>query len=182
MIPPMTEAATDPRRGIAGPTSLRLLAGLFVLAGIAHFIRPAAYIGIMPAWIPAHAAMVAISGVAEIIGGLGVLAPTTRRAAGIGLILLLIAVFPANIQMLLNGTHDAKPAWYLAALWLRLPLQPLMVWWIWRATLLRPQRDHRIDLRGAPGWNPARRDGDTGKQQGHARVGDRVESRHADEQ
>jgi len=88
----------------------------------------------MPAWVPAHAFMVAISGVAEILGGLGVLVPRTRRAAGIGLILLLIAVFPANIQMLLNGIHDAKPMWYQAVLWIRLPLQPLMVWWILKAT------------------------------------------------
>ena len=88
----------------------------------------------MPDWIPAHALMVAISGVAEIIGGVGVLFVRTRRAAGIGLILLLFAVFPANIQMLLNGIHDAKPWWYLAALWIRLPLQPLMVWWILRVS------------------------------------------------
>lgn len=112
-----------------------LLAAFFVVAGIAHFVRPQPYIGIMPSWVPDHPLMVALSGVAEIAGGVGVLFRRTRRAAGIGLILLLIAVFPANVQMLLNGIHDAKPAWYLAGLWLRLPLQPLMVWWVWRGTL-----------------------------------------------
>ena len=114
-----------------------VLSAFFVVAGIAHFIRPQPYIGIMPDWIPAHALMVALSGVAEIAGGLGVLSARTRRAAGIGLIVLLIAIFPANIQMLLNGMHDARPDWYMAALWLRLPLQPLMVWWIVRATQRR---------------------------------------------
>jgi len=109
----------------------------FIVAGIAHFVRPDPYIGIMPDWVPAHALMVAISGAAEIAGGVGVLFARTRRAAGIGLILLLIAVFPANIQMLLNGIHDAKPMWYQAALWIRLPLQPLMVWWIVRVTMRR---------------------------------------------
>ncbi len=114
-----------------------LLATFFIVAGIAHFVRPGPYIGIMPDWVPAHALMVALSGAAEIAGGLGVLFTGTRRVAGIGLILLLIAVFPANIQMLLNGTHDAKPWWYMAALWLRLPLQPLMIRWVARATLGR---------------------------------------------
>ena len=109
----------------------------FIGAGIAHFVRPDPYIGIVPDFVPAHALMVAISGVAEIAGGVGVLFARTRRAAGIGLILLLVAVFPANIQMLLNGIHDAKPWWYLAALWIRLPLQPLMAWWIVKATARR---------------------------------------------
>ena len=119
-------------------TRSQLLLGLlFVFAGIAHFLRPDPYIGIMPPWIPAPALMVALSGVAEILGGLGVLWPRTRRIAGIWLILLLIAVFPANIQMLINGIHDAKPWWYQMGLWLRLPLQPLMVWWIVRATARR---------------------------------------------
>lgn len=113
-----------------------LLAAFFAVAGIAHFVRPGPYIGIMPRWVPAPALMVALSGVAEIAGGLGVLSQRTRRTAGIGLIALLIAVFPANVQMLLNGIHDARPWWYQMALWIRLPLQPLMVWWIWRATEL----------------------------------------------
>lgn len=111
--------------------SPRLLGVLFVGAGVGHFIRPAPYVGIVPPWIPAPGLVVALSGVAELLGGLGVLWKPTRRAASIGLILLLIAVFPANIQMLLNGIHDHRSTWYLAALWLRLPLQPLMIWWAW---------------------------------------------------
>ena len=113
------------------------LAILFIGAGIAHFVRPQPYIGIMPDWIPAHALMVALSGVGEIAGGVGILVRRSRRAAGIGLIVLLVAVFPANIQMLINGIHDARPWWYQAALWLRLPLQPLLVWWIVKATQRR---------------------------------------------
>jgi len=114
------------------------LAALFIGAGIAHFLRPAPYAGIIPDWIPAHAFMVGLSGIAEIAGGIGVLFRRTQRVAGIGLILLLIAVFPANIQMLFNGIHDAKPAWYQVALWLRLPLQPLLGWWVLRVTQPRP--------------------------------------------
>ena len=111
---------------------------LFIVAGAFHFVIPASYRAIMPPWLPAHAALVAISGVAEILGGIGLLIPVTRRAAGIGLILLLIAVFPANVQMLLLARARGVPWSGETLLWLRLPLQLLLIWGVWRVS--RPQQ------------------------------------------
>ena len=94
---------------------------------------PRAYEAIVPPSMKGRAdSLVAISGVAEIAGGLGVLLPWTRRAAGLGLIALLAAVFPANLHMARAPESFRKiPRW---ALYARLPLQPLMMWWAWRAT------------------------------------------------
>ena len=115
--------------------SLPWLGGFFVLAGVMHFVRPVPYVGIVPPWLPSAAPLVAVSGVAEIMGGAGVLVPATRRAAGVGLILLLVAVFPANIYMLTLAIAEARPDWWQALLWLRLPFQPLMIWWVWRVAI-----------------------------------------------
>jgi uncharacterized membrane protein len=115
-------------------TSLRALAGLFVVAGTLHFLIPEMYARTVPSWVPDARAAVLWSGVAELAGGLGVLLPTTRRAAGWGLIALLVAVFPANVQMLVAAqANDAGPL-AVVLLALRLPLQPLLIWWVWRLT------------------------------------------------
>jgi uncharacterized membrane protein len=113
--------------------SRRLLGGFFVSAGINHFLMPRVYEAIVPPNIPADPGrLVAISGVAEIAGGVGVLLPRTRRLAGLGLIALLAAVFPANLHMARNPEGFRRiPRW---ALYARLPLQPLMMRWAWRAT------------------------------------------------
>jgi uncharacterized membrane protein len=112
----------------------RVLLGIaFIGAGINHFLIPKAYERIVPPSMKGRAKdIVVISGVAEVAGGLGVLLPWTRRPAGLGLIALLAAVFPANLYMARTPEHFAKiPRW---ALYGRLPLQPLMMWWAWRAT------------------------------------------------
>jgi uncharacterized membrane protein len=114
-----------------------LLAALFVGAGLLHFIAPRSYQAVMPAWLPWHAALVAVSGAAEIAGGVGVLVAPLRRAAGWGLIALSIAVLPANVQMLQDGLATGRPAWQLALLALRLPPQAALVWWIWRVAARR---------------------------------------------
>jgi uncharacterized membrane protein len=119
---------------MSGRTSRLLLAAVFVFAGMMHFIIPASYVGIMPPWLPWHRGLVYLSGVLEIAGGVGLLVPRTRRAAGIGLVLLLIAVWPANLQMVLAARAADKPLWHEALLWLRLPLQLLLIWWAWRAS------------------------------------------------
>ncbi|HEY2391391.1 MAG TPA: DoxX family membrane protein [Candidatus Angelobacter sp.] len=106
-----------------------LLAIFFISAGIMHFVIPSAYIRIVPPLLPAPGLLVILSGIAEILGGLGLLFSLTRRAAAWGLVLLLIAVFPANIYMAV--AHVSAPgilgqSW---AQWLRLPLQiPLVLW------------------------------------------------------
>src|SRR5687768_15469930 len=110
---------------MSGRTARPLLAGIFVFAGVMHFIISASYVGIMPPWLPWHRELVYLSGVLEIAGGVGLLIPRTRRAAGMGLVVLLIAVWPANLQMVLNARAADKPLWHEALLWLRLPLQIL---------------------------------------------------------
>lgn len=110
----------------------RLLAAAFTLAGINHFVMPGSYRKIVPPGFGDPARVVAISGVAELAGGLGVLPGRTRRIAGLWIVGLLIAVFPANVYMALQPQQFKPiPRW---ALYLRLPLQPLMMWWVLRAT------------------------------------------------
>ncbi len=113
--------------------SWRLLANAFILAGVNHFVMPRAYEQIVPPQLRGHARrIVQISGVAEIVGGVGVLLPGTRRLSGVGLVALLAAVFPANLHMARAPERFPRiPRW---ALYGRLPLQPLMMLWAWRAT------------------------------------------------
>jgi uncharacterized membrane protein len=106
---------------------------LFVITGALHFKFPAAYEQIMPPFIPAHAQLVALSGAFEILGGLGVLVPQTRKFSAWGLIALLIAVFPANIYMAVDADKFAKiPAW---GLWARLPIQFFLMAWVYNACI-----------------------------------------------
>lgn len=117
------------------PLSRTLLGTTFILAGMNHFRSPQAYLQIMPDYLPAHEQLVALSGAAEIAGGLGVLLPPTQRLAGCGLVLLLLAVFPANIYAVQHGMEifgKNVPKWML---WARLPLQILLIWWVYKASL-----------------------------------------------
>jgi len=106
-----------------------VLTVFMVGAGVNHFVSPEPYVGMMPSALPAPETLVYVSGVAEILGGLGLILPATRRLAAWGLIALLVAVFPANLNMAINhlplGTR-AVPGW---ALWARLPLQLVLIWW-----------------------------------------------------
>ncbi len=107
-------------------------------AGMLHFTASHFYLAIMPPYLPWHLELVYLSGLAEIAGGAGVLFTGTRRVAGVGLILLTVAVFPANIHMALHPQQfDDFAPWMLYA---RLPLQGLILWWIWFASLSRPSR------------------------------------------
>ncbi|MCS3685235.1 DoxX family protein [Salinibacter ruber] len=115
--------------------SVYLIALLFAAAGTAHFVRPSAFTRIVPPYLPAPYALVYVSGAAELLGALGVLVPGLRRYAGWGLILLALAVFPANVHMALHpADFEGIPAW---ALYLRLPLQVVLVGWIYWALGLR---------------------------------------------
>lgn len=117
-----------------GKRSQILLAIFFLVAGCLHFLFPASYMKIMPPCLPWHFALVMISGMFEIAGGLGVLFQLTRRFAGYGLILLSLAVLPANMQMLLNARAAGDAIVWQALLLMRLPFQLLLIFWIWRAT------------------------------------------------
>jgi uncharacterized membrane protein len=115
------------------PTVLQALVGVaFVTTGTLHFTHTRVYERIMPPYLPRHREAVLVSGAAEIAGGLGVLVPAARPAARWGLLALLVAVFPANVQMALEPEKfKGIPAW---ALWLRLPLQAVFARVVWRAT------------------------------------------------
>ncbi|MES2694003.1 MAG: DoxX family membrane protein [Verrucomicrobiota bacterium] len=122
------------------------LAVFFVVGGLNHFRDPAIYLGMMPPWLPWPVAMNAISGAAEILGGLGLLVPATRRAAGWGLLALLVAVFPANVHVALQG-HMPGTSFSPLVLWLRLPFQLLFMLWVWWVALARGA-DTRVVSRG----------------------------------
>ena len=117
--------------------SQKALAGFFSFAGVMHFVIPRSYESIMPPSLPRHREAVVVSGIAEIAGGVAVLVPSTRRFARWWLLALLLAVFPANVHMTVNPEQvegldlNRVPRW---ALWARLPLQPLAMLWVWRAT------------------------------------------------
>jgi uncharacterized membrane protein len=136
----------DPRIDRATPdtTAARasrwVLAAGFVFAGVMHFAITGQYVHIMPPWLPLHRELVLLSGVCEVAGGFGLLVPRTRRAAAIGLVVLLVAVFPANVQMLLNARASHAPALAEGLLWARLPLQVALIAWVAAAAGLRRRR------------------------------------------
>ncbi|GAC1355500.1 MAG: hypothetical protein NVS4B8_09520 [Herpetosiphon sp.] len=107
-----------------------VLAVLMIGTGVLHLVMPLPFAAIVPAYLPAHLLIVYISGVAEIMGGAGLLVPATRSAAAWGLILLYIAVFPANIDMAIHNTPLGGNH-YPVLLWLRLPFQILLIAWAW---------------------------------------------------
>lgn len=107
---------------------------LFIAAGANHFRDPKFYVEIMPPYLPWHYALVVVSGIAEIILGIGLLFPQPfSRYAAWGLVLLLIAVFPANIHMATNP--ESYPTMSVWLLWLRLPLQGLLILWAYWYTI-----------------------------------------------
>jgi uncharacterized membrane protein len=112
-----------------------LMVVFYVLVGVNHFINPAFYLNIMPPYLPWHLALVYLSGLMEVALGVMVIIPRLTALAAWGLILLLIAVFPANIHMAVNSElyPDINPV----ALWLRLPLQGVFIAWAYWYT--RPE-------------------------------------------
>ncbi len=110
--------------------TLYAMAGLYMVAGINHFISPGMYLKIMPPYLPWPKVLNFLAGLFEIGFGMALLWPSLRPWAAWGIILLLIAVFPANIYMYQQG-HPAIPDWVLL---LRLPLQGLLIYWAWLYT------------------------------------------------
>jgi len=104
----------------------------YVVAGLAHFVRTDYYLPMMPPYLPAHRELVLLSGVAEVVLGIAVLIPQTRRLAALGIILLLIAIFPANLHIALHdvpvfGAAEGAGIWN----WVRLPFQLVLIAWAW---------------------------------------------------
>lgn len=119
-------------------TTLRgVLAVCMVVAGVLHFVQPEPFIRIVPGFLPAPAALVYISGVIEIMLGIGLLVPALRQISAWGLVALFIAVFPANLNMAINHIQiDGIPnTWWFQAI--RLPFQLVLIAWAYWYT--RPE-------------------------------------------
>lgn len=111
---------------------LYLMTLFYIGAGINHFIHAESYIRIMPSWLGWKPALVYISGLIEIVLGLLLVKRNIRTVAAWGIIALLLAVFPANIQMMLNAWELQEPAFWITVI--RLPLQAFLIWWAYLYT------------------------------------------------
>lgn len=107
------------------------LALLFAASGVGHFAFADAYARAIPEWLPNAAFLVSVSGVLELLGALGLLVPAVRVFAGWCLLALLVAVFPANIQILSTVRATGGPLWMETLLWIRLPLQFALIWLVY---------------------------------------------------
>jgi uncharacterized membrane protein len=114
---------------------------IFVGAGIAHFSKPDFFESIVPDWFPDATLANRASGAAEFVFGLGMFHPRTRKLSALGLSALTIAVFPANVDMAINGVEpklvDGRFTRSVGTAsgplnWVRLPLQVPLLWWLWR--------------------------------------------------
>ena len=111
---------------------LWLMSAFYVLGGVYHLVNPGFYLPMMPPYLPWHRELVFVSGVAELVLGVAVLIPGLRRAAVLGIIALLIAVFPANLHIAMNdvplaGATEGAGVWN----WVRLPFQAVFIAWAW---------------------------------------------------
>ncbi|MGP1718043.1 MAG: DoxX family protein [Methylophilus sp.] len=133
-----TDKAAEDKHGLARAIVLAVVFIWFFIGGIAHFVFTELEMKIVPPWLPEHRLLVLVSGVFELIGALGILFTPTRRIAGWGLIVLTIAVTPANIYMWQNpGQFPEVPYWVLS---LRLPLQLVLLVCIWWSTRVPENR------------------------------------------
>ncbi len=124
------------------PRPSSIAAGVFfTCAGVAHFAKPDFFESIVPDWFPNAALTNRVSGAAELLLGLGMLSSKTRKVSALGLLLLTIAVFPANVDMAVNKVEpkpvDGRFTRSVGtatgpANWIRLPMQLPLLWWLWR--------------------------------------------------
>jgi uncharacterized membrane protein len=121
---------------------IRAIAGFSMIAvGVLHFVAPAGFVKIVPAWLPAPLFLVLLSGFFEILGGLGLFVRRAHRLAAWGLIALYVAVFPANINMAIHGIQPDGMHLSELALWGRLPFQAVLIalaWWLSRSPVEAP--------------------------------------------
>ncbi len=110
--------------------SLYAMIALYIAAGINHFVNKDLYLGIMPPWIPWHNTLVLLSGILEILFALLLIFPSTRKIGAWCIIGLLIAVFPANIQTMINYWDGPYLKLFIAIL--RLPLQIVLIRWAYK--------------------------------------------------
>jgi uncharacterized membrane protein len=103
----------------------------FIFSGVSHFLIPGTFLEMMPPFLPAPLFLIYLSGVFEILGGVGLMIPATKNLAALGLILLLLAVFPANIYVALKNVQLGGFMNYAIYQWLRLPMQFVLIGWVW---------------------------------------------------
>ncbi|HAN30920.1 MAG TPA: hypothetical protein DCQ06_04930 [Myxococcales bacterium] len=119
--------------------ALYVAATSYIIVGVAHFTHAAFFVRIMPPGLPEPLWLVWISGAAEVLGGIGLLIAKTRKAAGYGILALLVAVYPANIYMAMQPELFSDLG-SQAALYARLPVQLVFAAWvIWVAQLRHPE-------------------------------------------
>lgn len=132
--PPLLEKEPDQRTDQRGEERVRtaarwLLSALYLAAGIAHLAQPAGFVAITPPWVRRPAEVIALSGIAEIAGAIGLHIPHLCRAAGVGLALYALCVWPANLN---HAVHDIPLGGLHLGWWYhgpRLLLQPFIIWW-----------------------------------------------------
>ena len=101
---------------------------IFISTGIGHFVLPRTLAKFVPPYLPAAMALVLLSGVFELAGGIGLLLPRFRRAAAFGLSALLVAILPANIYMVTNPAEAGLAGVPVALFWIRIIMLPMMIW------------------------------------------------------
>lgn len=105
------------------------MSAFYIAAGLNHFFNPDFYMPIMPQYIPItfHLQLIYLSGIFEVLFGLMLLYPGTRQTAAICIVILLIVIFPANIQMAVNNFHETGWSFWISII--RLPIQILLILW-----------------------------------------------------
>jgi uncharacterized membrane protein len=119
-----------------------ILAICIIVVGVMHFVVSDSFVKIVPDYLPYHLGLVYVSGFFEILGGIGILVPPVSQAAAWGLLILFIAVFPANINMAVNAIDLPHIPDSSLLRWGRLPLQAVLIawaWWYTRSTNLQQQ-------------------------------------------
>jgi uncharacterized membrane protein len=105
-----------------------LLAIFYLVAGVAHLRMPATFLAITPGWVPFPEMVITLTGIAELAGAIGLMVPRLRYAAGIGLALYALCVWPANINHMVNNIalngHTASMAYHIP----RMIAQPIIIW------------------------------------------------------
>lgn len=110
----------------------KIVVGAFVASGTVHLVKPEVFQPLMPSWVPSQREVIIGSGVAELVCALGLLLPSTRRAAGVASAALLVGVFPGNVKMALDAMKGSNRPFQAVSL-ARLPLQLPLIRGAWRA-------------------------------------------------
>lgn len=119
-----------------------LMAALYFVAGVNHFRNPDFYLAIMPLYIPGHAFWVAFTGVAEILGAIGLLLPATRRWAAWGIVAMLVGFFLVHVDMIIHA-HDRFESVSYAFIIARIPIQFVLIAWAWWYTFPAPEEPNK---------------------------------------